>query len=210
MTSCAVTIQKTLFGSRTSPWCYLFLTFTTTSLKLFFNFDIWQSWEWLPSFIWFYTHRVPVKNQYTVSNHRQSLALSDQSNENIKDVFFFFISRLLSLPYLPLLWHSWHRLLKESASCQTHLSEVQNPEWTLDHWTNYWSSSTNCNVRYWRLGYCLFLQVLKPLIWPRKEIFVTDILSKLMKWKRLERWVGARLNAWNIGSEIVVQEREKR
>lgn len=90
MTSCAVTIQKTLFGSRTSPWCYLFLTFTTTSLKLFFNFDIWQSWEWLPSFIWFYTHRVPVKNQYTVSNHRQSLALSDQSNENIKDVFFFF------------------------------------------------------------------------------------------------------------------------
>ena len=66
-----------------------FLTFTTTSLKLFFNFDIWQSWEWLPSFIWFYTHRVPVKNQYTVSNHRQSLALSDQSNENIKDVFFF-------------------------------------------------------------------------------------------------------------------------
>lgn len=90
MTFCAVTIQKTLFGSRTSPWCYLFLTFTTTSLKLFFNFDIWQSWEWLPSFIWFYTHRVPVKNQYTVSNHRQSLALSDQSNENIKDVFFFF------------------------------------------------------------------------------------------------------------------------
>ena len=90
MTSCAVTIQKTLFGSRTSPWCYLFLTFTTTSLKLFFNFDIWQSWEWLPSFIWFYTHRVPIKNQYTVSNHRQSLALSDQSNENIKDVFFFF------------------------------------------------------------------------------------------------------------------------
>ena len=90
MTSCAVTIQKTLFSSRTSPWCYLFLTFTTTSLKLFFNFDIWQSWEWLPSFIWFYTHRVPVKNQYTVSNHRQSLALSDQSNENIEDSFFFF------------------------------------------------------------------------------------------------------------------------
>ena len=90
MTSCAVTIQKTLFGSRTSPWCYLFLTFTTTSLKIFFNFDIWQSWEWLPSFIWFYTHRVPVKNQYTVSNHRQSLALSDQSNENIEDVFFNF------------------------------------------------------------------------------------------------------------------------
>ena len=90
MTSCAVTIQKTLFGSRTSPWCYLFLTFTTTSLKLFFNFDIWQSWEWLPSFIWFYTHRVPVKNQYTVSNHLQSLAFSDQSNENFEDVFFLF------------------------------------------------------------------------------------------------------------------------
>ena len=69
-----------------------FLTFTTTSLKLFFNFDIWQSWEWLPSFIWFYTHRVPVKNQYTVSNHRQSLALSDQSNENIKAFFFFLIA----------------------------------------------------------------------------------------------------------------------
>ena len=90
MTFCAVTIQKTLFGSRTSPWCYLFLTFTTTSLKLFFNFDIWQSWEWLPSFIWFYTHRVPVKNQHSVSNHRQSLALSDQSNEKIEDVFLFF------------------------------------------------------------------------------------------------------------------------
>ena len=69
-----------------------FLTFTTTSLKLFFNFDIWQSWEWLPSFIWFYTHRVPVKNQYTVSNHRQSLALGDQSNEKIEDVFIFLIA----------------------------------------------------------------------------------------------------------------------
>ena len=124
--------------------------------------------------------------------------------KKLKTCFCFFLSRLLSLPYLPLLWHSWHRLLKESASCQTHLSEVQNPEWTLDHWTNYWSSSTNCNVRYWRLGYYLFLQVLKPLIWPRKEIFAIDIFSKLMKWKRLEIWVGARLNAWNIGYEIVV------
>lgn len=40
--------------------------------------------------IWFHTHRVPVKNQYTVSNHRQSLAFSDQSNENFEDVFFLF------------------------------------------------------------------------------------------------------------------------
>ena len=80
-----------------------FLTFTTTSLKLFFNFDIWQSWEWLPSFIWFYTHRVPVKNQYTVSNHRQSLALSDQSNENIKDVFFLFIIFFIAFAFTSIL-----------------------------------------------------------------------------------------------------------
>ena len=158
--------------------------------------------------IWFCTHKIKISTLFPITV--KVLPWATNQMKKLRTCFCFFLSRLLSLPYLPLLWHSWHRLLKESASCQTHLSEVQNPEWTLDHWTNYWSSSTNCNVRYWRLGYYLFLQVLKPLIWPRKEIFVTDILSKLMKWKRLEIWVGARLNAWNIGYEIVVQEREKR
>ena len=160
--------------------------------------------------IWFCTHKIKISTLHAITVKVLPWATNQMKTFRTFLFFFFLISRLLSLPYLPLLWHSWHRLLKESASYQTHLSEVQNLEWTLDHWTNYWSSSRNCNVRYWRLGYCLFLQVLKPLIWPRKEIFVTDILAKLTKWKRLEMWVGARLNAWNIGSEIVVQEREKR